>query len=185
MSFNPQEHLTDIHDKDYLEVKWRLVWFREEHPTWPIITQITDRGDGWAIVKAAVKNDEGEIVATAHKSDTKNNFADYLEKAETGAIGRALAMIGYGTQFAPDIEEGERIADSPVKRSKKTKKQTKKKLGNFGTKVLKKGKCPIHNCETQLFQKGGPDGPKWWGHKKKDGDWCNVDPEKVKKAGAH
>lgn len=182
MSFNPQNHLTDIHGKDYLEVKWRLVWFREEHPTWPIITQVTERGDGWAIVKAAVKNDDGEIVATAHKSDTKNNFPDYLEKAETGAIGRALAMIGYGTQFAPDIEEGDRLADSPVKKNKKT---TKKSSKNLGTEVIDKGKCPVHNCETKQFQKGGSEGPKWWGHKMKNGQYCNVDPNKVKKAGAH
>ena len=42
-------------------------------------------------------------------------FADYLEKAETRAVGRALAMCGYGTQFAPELEERERIVDSPVK----------------------------------------------------------------------
>jgi hypothetical protein len=29
------------------------------------------------------------------------SFSDFLEKAETGAIGRALAALGYGTQFAP------------------------------------------------------------------------------------
>jgi hypothetical protein len=35
-------------------------------------------------------------------------------KAETKAVGRALAMLGYGTQFAPEMDEGERIVDSPV-----------------------------------------------------------------------
>jgi hypothetical protein len=37
-----------------------------------------------------------------------------MEKAETGAIGRALALIGYGTQFAPEMDEEDRIVDSPV-----------------------------------------------------------------------
>jgi hypothetical protein len=38
-----------------------------------------------------------------------------MEKAETGAIGRALALIGYGTQFCADeLDEGDRIVDAPV-----------------------------------------------------------------------
>jgi hypothetical protein len=53
------------------------------------------------------------------KMETRDDFADFVEKAETGAIGRALAMCGYGTQFAPELSEGDlesgRIAyaDSP------------------------------------------------------------------------
>lgn len=35
----------------------------------------------------------------------------------TGAIGRALAMIGFGTQFAPEFDEEQRIVDSPVDRT--------------------------------------------------------------------
>ena len=38
-----------------------------------------------------------------------------MEKSETGAIGRALANLGYGTQFAPDLDEQDRIVDSPVR----------------------------------------------------------------------
>jgi len=32
----------------------------------------------------------------------------------TGAIGRALAALGYGTAYALELDEGERVADSPV-----------------------------------------------------------------------
>ena len=45
------------------------------------------------------------------------SFPDYVEKAETGAIGRALAALGYGTQFAPELNEQHRIVDSPVDRA--------------------------------------------------------------------
>ncbi len=38
----------------------------------------------------------------------------HLEKSETGAIGRALALCGFGTQFTPELDEGERLADSPL-----------------------------------------------------------------------
>ncbi len=41
-------------------------------------------------------------------------FPDYLEKAETGSVGRALAELGFGTQFAPEFQEQSRIVDSPV-----------------------------------------------------------------------
>jgi hypothetical protein len=28
--FNPSKHLSDIGNKQYLEVKWRLVWLRDK-----------------------------------------------------------------------------------------------------------------------------------------------------------
>lgn len=31
MSFNAEQHLTSIKGKQYLEVKWRLVWMAAEH----------------------------------------------------------------------------------------------------------------------------------------------------------
>lgn len=119
--FDPKEHLTKIKGKDYLEVKWRLVWFREDRPDWSIRTKIQERGDKWVIMKAFILNEKGRIISMAHKAETKMNFGDYLEKAETGAIGRALALCGYGTQFDNDLDEGECIVDAPVEN--KTTKQ--------------------------------------------------------------
>jgi len=120
--FNPKKHLTQIRGQDYLEVKWRLVWFREEHLDWGIRTKIVEwnkeKGKEWVVFKAKILNGEGVIMAEATKGEAKATFADYLEKAETGAIGRALAMCGYGTQFAPDFNEGERIVDSPINKRK-------------------------------------------------------------------
>jgi len=113
--FDPSAHLTDIKGKKYLEVKWRLVWVREEHPDWQIKTEIVERVEGGVIAKATILDGEGQLLATAHKMETKQGFPDYLEKAETGAVGRALALCGYGTQFAPELDEGtERIVDAPV-----------------------------------------------------------------------
>jgi hypothetical protein len=54
------------------------------------------------------------VIATSHKHESAAGFGDYREKAETGAIGRALALCGYGTQFAPEFDEEERLADSPM-----------------------------------------------------------------------
>ena len=49
-------------------------------------------------------------------SETAKDFGDYAEKASTKSLGRALAMLGYGTQFAAEMDEGERVVDSPVER---------------------------------------------------------------------
>lgn len=112
-TFDPKKHLSQIKGKDYLEVKWRLVWFRIDHPDWGIETEIIASAPGAAQVRATIRNIEGRIIAQSHKMETKQGFPDYLEKAETGAIGRALAACGYGTQFSPEIEEGARIVDAP------------------------------------------------------------------------
>ena len=117
MTFNPSDHLTKLKGKDYLEAKWRLVWLRDEHPDAMIETQHIELSDEHAIFRAVVTFKEGGG-ASGYGSETKRDFGDYIEKAETKAIARALAAAGYGTQFTGDeLAEGERIVDSPVQRS--------------------------------------------------------------------
>ena len=107
--------LLSLRGKEYLEVKYRLVWFREEHADWSIETEILAVTENNAYARATIRDEQGRIIATSHKYESKQGFPDFIEKAETGAIGRALALIGYGTQFCADeLDEGERIVDSPV-----------------------------------------------------------------------
>jgi hypothetical protein len=145
-TFNPSEHLMQLKSregsKDYLPVQWRLVWFREAYPHGTIETEmlhldldrqteeevfawnnekrrsekVVKQAKGFVIFKATVKDGMGGI-ATGTKSEKAASFPDYVEKAETGAIGRALAALGYGTQFAPDLDEAHRIVDAPVDRT--------------------------------------------------------------------
>lgn len=99
--------LLNLRGKEYLEVKYRLVWFREDHPDWSIETQLVSVTDVSAYAKATVRDDQGRLIATSHKYESIQGFPDFIEKAETGAIGRALALIGYGTQFCADeLDEG-------------------------------------------------------------------------------
>lgn len=109
--------LMDVKGKPYLQVAYRLVWFRKEHPTWGIETEVHALADKAVIFRAKIVDENGKIIATATKREDINGFADYIEKAETGAIGRALAMTGYGTQYEPDLDEGMRLADAPVERA--------------------------------------------------------------------
>lgn len=105
--------LLNLKGKPYLQVAHRLVWFREENPTGIIKTQMLAHQDGSALFKAEIFINN-QLVSSAHKNESKENFGDYIEKAETGAIGRALAMAGYGTQFEPEFDEASRLADAPV-----------------------------------------------------------------------
>lgn len=105
--------------KFYLPAAQRLVWFRDECPEWGIETELIEGGQaaGFATVSAKVTDPNGRTIATALKTETKQDFpAGWVEKAETGAIARALAVAGFGTQFAPEMDEGA-FADSPQARS--------------------------------------------------------------------
>lgn len=119
--FDVQKHLINLKGKDYLQVMWRLVWFREEKPSWNVETKLVshDSENGHAIFEAKIIDDCGIQKSSGHGSESVKDFRDYIEKAETKAVGRALAMLGYGTQFAPELDEGERIVDSPVAKPNK------------------------------------------------------------------
>lgn len=119
--FNPSEHLTDIKGKQYLEVKWRLVWLRDQYPNAQLTTEMIEHSESHAIFKAHVyvagtEPGESAAVATGYGSETKSDFGDFIEKAETKAIGRALAALGLGTQFCDDFEEEGSVTDAPVQR---------------------------------------------------------------------
>jgi len=110
--------IMNLKGKPYLQVAHRIQWFREEKPDYSIETEVKNGGDK-CLAKATIKDAGGRILATAHKTEDKGSFGDYVEKAETGAIGRALAYCGYGTQFcSEELEEGERLADAPVNKSR-------------------------------------------------------------------
>jgi hypothetical protein len=103
-------------ETDYLPVAARIAWFRKEHLFWSIITDIEQLADKAVVMKATIKDRQGVGIATARKKETKIGFPDYIEKAETGAIGRALALCGYGTLQAPEFDEQDRLTDAPVEK---------------------------------------------------------------------
>lgn len=102
-SFEAGKYLTDLRGKDYLEVKWRLLWLRTEHPDAHIATELVKQDDGFALFRAEASIPGGGS-ATGWGSQTASEFGDYIEKAETKALGRALAALGFGTQFCEDFD---------------------------------------------------------------------------------
>lgn len=111
--------IRDMRGRDYLEVAYRVLWMREEHAEWGIETEFLELSPALAIAKATIKDGQGKIIAQGTKTETPEGFGDFVEKAETGAVGRALALCGYGTQFAQELDEGERIVDGPREPAKR------------------------------------------------------------------
>jgi hypothetical protein len=130
--------LVNLKGRDYLMVGHRLQWFNEVERHFDISTEFLLVTDDQTICKAhvVVRDETGKVVrqAQATKRETKKDFPDHTEKAETSAIGRALAMLGYGTQFAlSDLDEGERLADSPVVDVKASVKEAKPQQSQAST----------------------------------------------------
>jgi hypothetical protein len=131
---------------DYLPVQYRLVWVHSENPREFEITilseiiepdritkeevyvwnnetrrseKVVKEAPGWARYHVRVRivtHDGRLLVAEGIKTEGAASFTDYPEKACTGAIGRALATLGYGTQFTDEFDEKHRIVDAPVDR---------------------------------------------------------------------
>jgi hypothetical protein len=136
-NFNPEEHLINLRGGQYLEVKWRLVWFREENPHGKVDTEIVMTDP--IVVKATIYNEEGVSLSTGMGTPKTQGAAKNrpFEGAETAAIGRALAHAGYGTQFTGE-DEGEHLADAPVERKKMSKAASPETLRPLDAPTLKK-----------------------------------------------
>lgn len=120
--FDPTQYLSKFDGREYLEVKWRLLWLRSEHPDARMTTEIVQHNEegGFALFRAEVEIPGGGK-ATGWGSETVRDFHDYIEAAETKALGRALAALGYGTQFCQDFDFSanarpgtNQIVDAPV-----------------------------------------------------------------------
>ena len=117
VSFEPAKKLVRTKGAsaaNYLEVKWRLVMLRDMYPEAKVTTSMLyhDPVKGFAVMKAHVElpptridPKTGAIIThggegDGTKSESMQDFRDYIEKAETGAIGRALYNAGVGAQFS-------------------------------------------------------------------------------------
>ena len=125
--FNPPEFTRQLPNDDgsmslYMDVKYRLLWFRLHNPNGKIAPEIVHVDDKSAVVCCKVYVDKSDPLdqylakSSAQRFATQEKYGDrYLETAETAAMGRALAAAGYGTQFcgATDMFGGD-VVDAPL-----------------------------------------------------------------------
>lgn len=123
--FDPRRYVIQLHGKPYLEVKHRIQWFRSEHPRGAIQTARCEGPGQPVMFQASIYDGDGALLATAHagvpKSDERAVWTGReVEKAETAAIGRALAHAGYllpdlasAAQPQPQTQPGPTLAPRP------------------------------------------------------------------------
>lgn len=121
-TFDPYSHLEKIKGGAlYLKVMYRLIWLTEDCKSRNVEFEVKSEMVHLDLKeKIAVHRCEVYVPgigrATDYGSETEKDFpAGWIEKSATKALGRALAQLGYGTQFAIEFDEGERVVDSPAR----------------------------------------------------------------------
>lgn len=115
-AFDPAQHLRTLEDgSEYLDARWRLVWFLESHSEYTITSNLVHLSARLAVVKVTItlpggRTAEGLGMASAH------DVYRHVETAQTHALARALAMLGFGTESALDFET-DAPADAGVQRN--------------------------------------------------------------------
>lgn len=86
--------VVNLRGRQYVVVRRRLQELRKDHPEWRIVTELVREDSESATFKAIVYDEEGRIRASGHDRAYGENC---VALAETGAIGRAITIAGYGS----------------------------------------------------------------------------------------
>ena len=90
-----------VKGKNYAMVPARVQAFRMMCPDGYIGTEIVDMHDGVVTMQATVKDENGKVLATGYAQEKETssyiNKTSYIENCETSAVGRALGMLGLGS----------------------------------------------------------------------------------------
>ena len=94
----------NIHGKQYVEVKERIKYFRENFKDWSLTSEVIDLTEDRCVIKATISNEKGRVIASGIAYESKGssyiNKTSFIENCETSAWGRALANIGIGLDVA-------------------------------------------------------------------------------------
>ena len=114
---------TNIKGKQYVEVNQRVIALRAlpEFKGHSIETELLHLDTESCVVRATIKNAEGQIVsqgmAQEDKSSSRINQTSYVENCETSAVGRALGFLGIGIETsiatADEVDMAIKKQDSP------------------------------------------------------------------------
>jgi len=110
--FEPKDYLRKEVNEDgvsfYLDTKYRLLWFRLKYDNGKIVKIPKALNKEYATFEVRIyanKNDAEDNFlangfASRYKDDSNEKFGlNFVESAETAALGRALKDAGFGTQF--------------------------------------------------------------------------------------
>lgn len=125
--FDPMSYARTLTNDDgsqslYLDVKYRILWFRLAYPNGRVDPEVVYVDDKRAVVCCKLFADKTDAAdqyiakSTSQRFYSEEKYGDrFLEIAETAALGRALASAGFGTQFCGSGDfGGDVIADAPI-----------------------------------------------------------------------
>lgn len=100
-SVNERVKKIEVKGKNYTCVSARVAAFRELCPQGTITTDIINMADGVVTMKTTVSDETGKVLATGMAQEKESssyiNKTSYIENCETSSVGRALGMLGIGS----------------------------------------------------------------------------------------
>lgn len=159
---------TDVKGKQYAEVNQRIKAFRMVYPNGFIKTEMLSNENGICIFKAIVgysihifNNEDGLVndkeyilgTGTAYEKEgsTFINKTSYIENCETSAVGRALAMCGFGIDTS--IASKEEVENAIEQQEQEKKEQEEKQKLIITISKLMNEKKVLANEVYEHFEK--------------------------------
>lgn len=105
LAYDPAPLVRTVDGAPYLDRKHRLAWLRAADPSAEIDATLASAPSATTlIVRVAITTSAG-AEASAYGSAAPEEAADPLALAEDRALGRALAFLGYGAEYAGELDE--------------------------------------------------------------------------------
>ena len=124
-SVNERVKKIEVKGKNYTCVAARISAFRDLCPVGTISTEILSLADGVVTMKTTITDENGKILATgmAQEKETSSyiNKTSYIENCETSAVGRALGMLGIGSD--EQMASAEEVANAINNQNKQANNQ--------------------------------------------------------------
>ena len=128
----------NIHGKQYVEVKERIKYFRENFKDWSLTSEVIDLTEDRCVIKATISNEKGRVIASGIAYESKGssyiNKTSFIENCETSAWGRALANIGIGLDVA--IASADEVLNAKAQDKSKKPKIEKLTDAKFSAMVV-------------------------------------------------
>lgn len=131
----------EVKGKNYVCVAARVAAFRQLCPEGSIQTSIVNMGDGVVTMQTTVSDETGRVLATgmAQEKEASSyiNKTSYIENCETSAVGRALGMLGIGSdeQMASAEEMVNALNNQTSRKPRKEEPPKEETLQQAGAEV--------------------------------------------------
>jgi hypothetical protein len=137
----------NIKGKEYVEVKERLKFFRENYKEYSLLSDIVEITENRVVIKAVIVNEQGRPIASGIAYEVQGssfiNKTSFVENCETSAWGRALGNLGIGIDTSIASIDEIRNAQSQEKQAAKKKGALSEEKFNLMLGAIKEGKGDV------------------------------------------